>query len=303
MDEVLLSEELNEFLNANLNSSKSRTIRECLDYANILSNSTIGNIISVEKLNEILNDIINDSESLGKDETIITVELMIFNTLIVWLDKIGIQLDRDILIEKGSKFSNLKDIYLALINLIEPEITTSKFILQCIEADYEDNIERLSVMISEGIPNTNFMHYYEFITEVDDSLIKYLKDTAEIVVFKDNPDVDNNLINIINKLATIDRKFINTYIVKEILNFDRGSQSVIVNIQAALSYIINEKLDISDIPFELIAAVLLSDEYSKIKGANEFLAEVNLDSLIRVIGQNDLEIIRRTVQELMNKIK
>lgn len=303
MEDLALTDTLNEFMSNNFSDIKIRTIKECLEYANILSFKTLGKHISVENLNTELDNIVDNEESTGKDETIIMVEILIFNTLIVWLNKIGIELDREIIIEKGSKFSKLRDVYLTLINTVEPDLATAKFLLQINEADYEDNAERFSNIISDGIPDSSPLQYYEFIVDVEDELFDVLKNNSELVVFKNNSDIDNNLIHIINKFVNVDARFINTFIVKEVLNFDRESENVINNIQAVLSYIINTKLELTYIPYELVTAVLLSNEYNKLDGADEFLREMNLDSLLKITDQNSLDIIRKNARDLLSKIR
>lgn len=303
MEDLALTDTLNEFMSNNFSDIKIRTIKECLEYANILSFKTLGNHIGVENLNTELDNIVDNEESTGKDETIIMVEILIFNTLIVWLNKIGIELDREIIIDKGSKFSKLRDVYLTLINTVEPDLATAKFLLQVNEADYEDNAERFANIISDGIPDSSPLQYYEFIVDVEDELFDVLKNNSELVVFKNNSDIDNNLIHIINKFVNVDARFINTFIVKEVLNFDRESENVINNIQAVLSYIINTKLELTYIPYELVTAVLLSNEYNKLDGADEFLKEMNLDSLLKITDQNSLDIIRKNARDLLSKIK
>lgn len=303
MEDLALTDTLNEFMSNNFSDIKIRTIKECLEYANILSFKTLGKHINVENLNTELDNIINNEESTGKDETIIMLEILVFNTLIIWLNKIGIELDREIIIDKGSKFSKLRDVYLTLINTAEPDLATAKFLLQIIEADYEDNAERFANIISDGIPDSSPLQYYEFIVDVEDELFDVLKNNSELVVFKNNSDIDNNLIHIINKFVNVDAGFINTFIVKEVLNFDRESENVINNIQAVLSYIINTKLELTYIPYELVTAVLLSNEYNKLDGADEFLKEMNLDSLLKITDQNSLDIIRKNARDLLSKIK
>lgn len=303
MEDLILTDTLDEFLNDNFNPTKYKIIKECLDYANILSFTDLGKHISVEKLNEALDEILCELETVGKTDTVDLIETMLINTLILWLARIGIMIDKDTLLEKGSAFSRLRDIYLTLINIIEPDLATAKFILQCIEGDFIDDVERLSVIISEGIPNSYPEQYHEFISDVETRVFDILKTVSDLTTLKNNDDIDNNLTHIINILINIDKRFINTYIVREVLNFEHGSDSVIKNMQSVLSYIINNNIPLEDIPYELLTAILLSTNYNKINGALEFINEVNLESLLKILDQNSIDKVRETTKELLNKIK
>lgn len=267
---------------------------EILDELNDLGTFEIA--FDLEELETECINIIDTNTNQDYDVIIDMITVKFKDTFIGYLDAIGINVNDDI------SFTNIKDMFNVIQTILTLDDDNVDEAYTIITNQEQDPIESMCNLF-DNYSVLSYIDFFNIIEDIDESLIDNLKERFEYVLFRSNPDIDNNIKTIIEKIGKVDHNYFSTRIVNQAIQEGIIYDVIDNNIKTLYSNLEILKNNVNMVPYEIVATFALSSD-TKSNIFDHFKEEVNLESISWIGEDNNKHImISELVKELASKIE
>lgn len=267
---------------------------EILDELNDLGTFEIA--FDLEELETECINIIDTNTNQDYDVIIDMITVKFKDTFIGYLDAIGVNVNDDI------SFTNIKDMFNVIQTILTLDDDNVDEAYSIITNQDQDPIESMCNLF-DNYSVLSYIDFFNIIEDIDESLIDNLKERFEYVLFRSNPDIDNNIKTIIEKIGKVDHNYFSTRIVNQAIQEGIIYDVIDNNIKTLYSNLEILKNNVNMVPYEIVATFALSSD-TKSNIFDHFKEEVNLESISWIGEDNNKHImISELVKELASKIE
>lgn len=267
---------------------------EVLDELNDLGTFEIA--FDLEELETECLNIIDTNTNQDYDVIIDMITVKFKDTFIGYLDAIGINVNDDI------SFTNIKDMFNVIQTILTLDDDNVDEAYNIISNQEQEPIESMCNLF-DNYSVLSYIDFFNIIEDIDESLIDNLKERFEYVLFRSNPDIDNNIKDIIEKIGQVDHNYFSTRIVNQAIQEGIIYDVIDNNIKTLYSNLEILKNNVNMVPYEIVATFALSSD-TKSNIFDHFKEEVNLESISWIGEDNNKHImISELVKELASKIQ
>lgn len=269
-------------------------IIEVLDELNDLGTFEIA--FDLEELETECLNIIDTNTDKDYDVVIDMLTVKFKDTFMGYLEAIGITTTEDV------SFSNLKDLFNVIQTILTLDENSVDEAYNIITNQEQEYIEAFCNLL-DNYSVLSYIDFFNIIEDVDENLIDNLKERFEYVMFRSNPDIDNNIKDIIEKIGKVDHNYFSTRIVNQAIQEGIVYDVINNNIKTLYSNLEILKNNVNMVPYEIVATFALSSD-TKSNIFEHFKEEVNLEAITWIGEDNNKHMmISELVKELATKIQ
>jgi hypothetical protein len=292
LDEVLLN-----YLIEYMPEERRNQVLQIFDILDELNDLGTFNIaFDLEALEAECVDIIESNSDQPYDIIIDMLTVKFKYTFIDYLSVVGFTMDEDI------NFSQLKEMFntIQIILTLDSESVDEAYTI--ITNQEQEPIEMICNLLDTYSPFT-YLDFFNIIENVDDSLIDNLKDRFELIIFRNNPEIDENIKKIIERITNVDHNYYSTRIVNQAIQEGLSYDTIENNLKTLYSNLEILKNNVNMVPYEIVATFALSSD-TRDNIFENFKENINLES-ITWIGEdtNKHLMINELVKDLASKVQ
>lgn len=292
LDEVVLSTIENYFP-----KEKAESILNIIDTCYRISNiQDLNYNLNIVELESTLIDLINENDAISRDELADLLDRKLKIEFLNYFKLLGITLSEDIL------FRELLDLFNSVEAICNLDEDAVREVMDMLENDTDDNTELFCNLLEE-YSNLSYVTMYELIEDVDEDLIINFKDRFNFKSFINNPNVNENIINIISKLKEVDANFMFTKFINSCIKDGLDFNKIRYNEDTLYNNLEKLNGNMNMIPYEIVSTLALSSD-TKDTIYEYFKENIYLEN-IDWIGEDNSKhiVIDNLVKELSYKVK
>lgn len=296
-DKFELDEVLEGYLIEYMPEERRNQILEIINTLDELNDLGTFNIsFDLEALEAECIDIIESNSDQPYDIIIDMLTVKFKYTFIDFLSAIGFTMDEDI------NFSQIKEMFntIEIILTLDSEAVDEAYTI--LTNQEQEPVEVICNLLDNYSP-FSYLDFFNIIENVDDSLIDNLKDRFELIIFRNNPEIDENIKKIIERITNVDHNYYSTRIVNQAIQEGLSYDTIENNLKTLYSNLEILKNNVNMVPFEIVATFALSSD-TRDNIFENFKEHVNLES-ITWIGEDNAKhmMINELVKDLASKVQ
>lgn len=292
-----LDEILYNYLIEYMPEERRNQILEIIDVLDELNDLGTFNIaFDLEELEAECITIIEENSDQPYDIIIDMLTVKFKFTFIDYLSAIGFTMDDDI------TFTQIKEMFntIEIILTLDAEAVDEAYTI--ITNQEQEPVEMICNLLDNYSP-LSYLDFFNIIENVDESLIDNLKDRFELIIFRNNPEIDENIKKIIEKIGKVDHNYYSTRIVNQAIQEGISYDTIEDNLKTLYSNLEILKNNTSMVPFEIVATFALSSD-TRDNIFECFKEYVNLESISWIGEDNNKHMmINELVKELASKVQ
>lgn len=292
-----LDEILAEYLNEYMPIERKNQILEIISTLDELNDLGTFNIsFDLEELETECINIIEENSNQPYDVIIDMITVKLKDTFLDYLNAIGFTMDEDV------TFSQIKEMFNTIEIILTLDVEAVDEAYSIITNQEQEPVEMICNLLDNYSPLT-YLDFFNMVSEVDESLIDNLKDRFELIMFRNNPEIDENIKRIIERIGNVDHNYYSTRIVNQAIQEGIAYDTIENNLKVLYSNLEILKNNVNMVPFEIVATFALSSD-TRDNIFECFKENVNLESISWIGEDNNKHMmINELVKDLASKVQ